>query len=156
MTCKTYWEKPRAFQLQDSTVQKIFKVALPEKSEKHQGSKKEKACKGNTKGARHPLSYPSPIYQHPCLALQRMQSHLYYHTVIVLKQAEVESKETQWLNLPKRKSLYQTPTSQLESRIPLFYYSKFARFMKIGKYPFPQMSDIVEPPVFLIWPQKNY
>ena len=53
-----YRETAGAFQLQDSTVRNIFKAALPEKSESHQGFKGGKAQKGNAKGA---LSYPASI-----------------------------------------------------------------------------------------------
>ena len=56
-----YRETARAFQLQDSTVRKICKVARPEKSESHQSFKGEKALKGNAKGAGRPRSYPASI-----------------------------------------------------------------------------------------------
>ena len=46
---------------QDSTVGNIFKAALPEKSESHQGFKGGKVWKGNAKGAGLPLSYPASI-----------------------------------------------------------------------------------------------
>ena len=61
LACGNYRETARAFQLQDSTVRKICKVARPEKSESHQGFKGEKALKGNAKGAGCPRSYPASI-----------------------------------------------------------------------------------------------
>ena len=59
MACGNYRDKTRAFQLQDSTIRKICKAALPEKSERHQGFKGGKVW--NTKGAGLPLSYPASI-----------------------------------------------------------------------------------------------
>ena len=48
MVCGNYWETARAFQFQDSTVQKICKAAPPEKSKSHQDFKGRKVRKGNT------------------------------------------------------------------------------------------------------------
>ena len=61
MACGNHRETARTFELQDSTVRKIFKAAPPEKSESHQGFKGGKAWKGNAKGAGRPLSYPASI-----------------------------------------------------------------------------------------------
>ena len=59
LACGNHRDKTRAFQLQDSTIRKICKAALPEKSERHQGFKGGKVW--NTKGAGLPLSYPASI-----------------------------------------------------------------------------------------------
>ena len=61
MACGNHQETARTFELQDSTVRKIFKAAPPEKSESHQGFKGGKAWKGNAKGTGRSLSYPASI-----------------------------------------------------------------------------------------------
>ena len=61
LACGNYREIARAFQLQDSTVRKIYKAAPPEESKSHQGFKGGKAWKENAKGAGRPLSVPASI-----------------------------------------------------------------------------------------------
>ena len=90
MTCGNYRETARAFQLQNSTVRQICKAAPPEKSEIHQGFKREKVWKENAKSAGRPLSYAPAIDEElsslllimndlhlpaSILALQKRQNH---------------------------------------------------------------------------------
>ena len=55
-------------------------------------------------------------------------------------------KERYNLALQKKPSLCQKLISQLESNISLFY-SECTRFLKIGKYPLPLISNMDETPV---------
>ena len=59
------------------------------------------------------------------------------------------------LGLQKNTSLCQKLPSQLEIKISSFY-SECARFLKIGKYPFPMISNMDETPVFFdMMPEKS-
>ena len=89
MACGNHRETARAFQLQDSTVRKICKAGLPEKSESHQGFKGGKAWKGNAKSAGHSLSYPASIEEELLSWLQIMNDlHLPVSILALPKKAK--------------------------------------------------------------------
>ena len=67
-------------------------------------------------------------------------------TVFFTVGGSVSSKKGN-LSLRKRTSLCQRILSQLENKISSFY-SECAKFLKIGKYPFPLIGNVDETPVF--------
>ena len=164
MTYGNYRETASAFQLQDSTVCKTRKAALPEKSETHQGSEGGKVWKGNAKGARCPLSYSTSIDEEllswlpvSILALQKKEKPLIlpHNPCFEASRGCVRQfKERHNLALQKKPSLCQKLPSQHKSKILSFYF-ECARFSKIGKYPIPLIGNMDKTPVFFeIVPEK--
>ena len=164
-SCGNYRETARAFELQDSTVRKICKANPPEKSNKHAGFQGGKTWKGNTKGAGRPLSYPTSVDEE-LISWILIMNDLHLPVSVLALQKKAKSlilphnpdfeasrgwirrfREGHNFSLRKRTSLCQRLPSQLENKISSFY-SECAKFLKIGKYPFPLTGNMDETPVF--------
>ena len=170
MACGNYRDKTRAFQLQDSTIRKICKAALPEKSERHQGFKGGKVW--NTKGAGLPLSYPASIDEE-LLSWLLIMNDLHLPVSILALQKKAKSlilphnpcfeASRGWVrqfkkrhNLALRKKKHLCVKNFHPNLKVKYHHSECTRFLKIGKYPLLLIANMDQTPVFFdMVPEKS-